>query len=235
MRVAAQPAWVIHARAWRETSLLLEVFTRDHGRVGLVARGVRRERSRTPRGLLQPLQPLLLDWVARGELGTLAAAEAASSPIALDGEGLLAAFYVNELVLRLAARHEALPHAFACYGECLEALVPREGRAWALRRFERDFLADAGYALMLDRRADGAALDAAAAYAYDPDAGPRLWREGSPFARVSGAALLALAVDECPPPGALAELRRLARAVIRHRLGRGLAAWTLASVRPRNG
>ena len=85
MRIETQPAYLLHARPYRETSLLLDAFTRDHGRVGLVARGVRRERSRLPRGLLQPLQPLVLDWVAKGELGTLTGAEAAGMPLPLAG------------------------------------------------------------------------------------------------------------------------------------------------------
>ena len=158
MRIEQQPAYVLHARAYRETSLLLEVFTRDHGRMGVVARGVRRERSRIPRGVLQPLQPLLLDWNAAGDLGSLVGAEAASTPLVLSGEALLSAIYLNELVLRMSGRGDPHPAAFAAYADCLARLAIGAGIGWTLRRFERDLLADLGYALLLDRSAAGAAI-----------------------------------------------------------------------------
>ncbi|HEY0180959.1 MAG TPA: DNA repair protein RecO [Dokdonella sp.] len=232
MHVEQQPAFLLHARAYRETSLLIEAFSRDHGRVGLVARGVRRERSRIPRGVLQPLQPLLLAWVARGELGTLIAAETASAPLALGGDALLAAMYLNELVLRLSGRGDAHAGAFAAYAQCLARLADEADVAWTLRRFERDFLADLGYAPALTLAADGQPIEPDLDYAYDPDSGAVAWRAGSGWPRVRGAALLALARDERPDAERLAELRRLVRAVIRHLLGGDLAAWSLP-LRPR--
>jgi DNA repair protein RecO (recombination protein O) len=228
MRIDQQPAFVLHARPYRETSLLIEAFTRDHGRVGLVARGVRRERSRIPRGALQPLQPLLLDWIARGELGTLTAAEPASAPFPLHGDALLAAIYVNELVLRLSGRNDAHLGAFAAYAECMAGLADGRAMAWTLRRFERDFLADLGYAVALTHTAAGAAVETGVEYAYDPESGAMPWREGSAWPRVDGAALLALHRDEPPPAEQLAQLRRLMRAVIRHLAGGELKAWMLA-------
>jgi DNA repair protein RecO (recombination protein O) len=229
MRIEQQPGYVLHARPYRETSLLLDVFTRDHGRVGLVARGVRRERSRLPRGTLQPLQPLLLDWTAPGELGTLIGAEAASMPFVLAGDALLAAIYVNELVLRLSGRNDAHPAAFVAYAECLARLAGDDRVGWTLRRFERDLLADLGYALVLTQTAAGQAIEPTQDYAYDPEAGPREWHAGSQFALISGAALLALERDEAPPPEQLTQLRRLMRGVIRHNLGGELNAWALSS------
>ena len=89
MRVEQQPGFVLHTRPWRETSLLLEVLSRDFGRVGLVARGVRGARTHTPRALLQPLTPLSLAWSGQGELATLASAEATGTPLALVGEARL--------------------------------------------------------------------------------------------------------------------------------------------------
>lgn len=228
MRVHQQPAYVLHARAWRETSLLLEVFTRDHGRVGLIARGVRRERSRWPRGMLQPLQPLLLDWAGGGELANLSGAEPAGAPLSLPREVLPAAMYVNELVLRLSGRGDAQPRAFVHYGTCLARLHGAEGAAWTLRRFERDFLAELGYGLALEQSADGSALLAETDYGWDPEAGAVAWHEGRRLARVSGAALLALGRDEVPNAAELAQLRRLMRSVIRHLLGGDLQSWALA-------
>jgi len=229
MRIEQQPGFVLHARAWRETSMLVEAFTRDHGRVGLVARGVRSARSRFPRASLQPLQPLLLSWTARGELGTLSGAEQTGTRWVLSGDALLAGMYVNELVLRLSSRNDAHQGAFGAYTECLARLAEQPSIAWTLRRFERDFLADLGYGLMLTHAADGAPIDAEGFYAYLADTGPVAWNEGSSLARVSGRALLALDRDEMPAAAELVELRRLMRSIIRDLLGGELNAWTLSS------
>lgn len=229
MRVDQQPAFILHARPYRETSLMLEVFSREHGRVGLVVRGVRREKTRIPRGLLQPLQPLLLAWIARGELGTLTGVDAASAPLRPGGDALLAAIYVNELVLRLSGRNDPHPPAFDAYAQCLARLVEEPGIAWTLRRFERDFLAGLGYALALTHDAFGEPVEADIDYAYDPDSGVVPWRSGSAWTRVRGEALLALERDECPPPELQVQLRRLVRAVVRHLLGADLNAWALSS------
>ena len=229
MRIDQQPAFILHARPYRETSLLIEAFTREHGRVGLVARGVRCERSRLPRGVLQPLQPLLLDWVARGELGTLTAAETASGPFSMSGDALLAAMYVNELVLRLSGRNDPHVAAFSAYAQCLSRLAEESDIGWTLRRFERDFFADLGYALAMTQSVDGAPIDAEVDYGYDPDAGASAWREGAKFSCVKGAALLALDRDERPTNEELLQLRRLVRAVVRHLLGSELNSWELST------
>jgi DNA repair protein RecO (recombination protein O) len=229
MRIDTQPGFVLHARAWRETSMLVEAFTRDHGRVGLVARGVRSQRSRFPRASLQPLQPLLLGWTMRGELGTLTSAEQTGTRWMLAGEALLAGMYVNELVLRLSSRNDPHLDAFGAYTECLGRLAEESDLAWTLRRFERDFIADLGYALLLTHTADGAAIEPDQTYSYVADAGPMPWRRDSGFPSVGGAALLALERDETPSVAQLAELRRVMRAVIRHLVGGDLNAWTLSA------
>lgn len=230
MRVAAQPAYVLHARAWRETSLLLEAFTRDFGRVGLVARGVRSPRARLPRSLLEPLQALRVDWSGRGELQTLTAVEAAGTPPALRGERLLAALYVNELMVRLTARDDPNPRLFDRYATLLGGLPAAASLAWSLRCFERDVLADLGYAMQLEADAEtGAPLESGADYDYVPELGPvgargEATRGG---VRLRGSALLALARDAAPTEAAdLAALRRLMRALIAAHAGRrGLQSW----------
>ncbi|MGA9342968.1 MAG: DNA repair protein RecO [Rhodanobacteraceae bacterium] len=231
-RIEQQPGYVLHARAYRETSLLLEVLSRDHGRVGLVARGVRRERSRVPRGLLQPLQPLLFAWQARGELGTLTAVESVASPFVFAGDALFAGMYLNELVLRLTARNDAHVAAFDAYADCLAALAEGAAIDWTLRRFERDLLAALGYALALTHAADtGEPVVRGTSYAYDPEAGPLVWRDQPGAFSISGDALLALHRDDMPDRAHLAELRRLVRIVIRHQLAGGtLKAWSMRSL-----
>jgi DNA repair protein RecO (recombination protein O) len=225
-RVEGQPAFVLHAQAYRETSLLVEVFSREHGRTGLIARGVRGARGQPLRAALQPLQPLLLDWAGRGELSRLVSAEAAGAAFAPQGDALLAAFYLNELMVRLLPRNEAMPSLFWRYAQALGALHEGGDWIWQLRRFERDLLAELGYALQLDREAGGErAIDPDAHYRYDPEQGPlRLLRAEN--ASVTGASLLALALDDAPSPEVLRDLRLMMRRVLSHQLGgRELKSW----------
>src|SRR4051812_48007216 len=106
MRVEQQPAFVLHARPYRETSLLVECLTRDHGRIGLVARGVRNERARLQRAQLEPFQRLDLDMILKGELATLRTAEAVGVVMRLTGDAGFAGLYLNELVVRLTGRQD---------------------------------------------------------------------------------------------------------------------------------
>lgn len=228
-RVDAQPAFVLHTRAWRESSLLLDVLSRDHGRVGLVARGVRSARSRTPRSLLQPFAPLQLGWSGRGELATLHATDAVGAALLLSGEALLCALYLNELLVRLIPRNDPHPGVFAAYLETLARLAQGHSPAWTLRRFERDLLGHLGYGLLLDAEADsGEPIQAGVEYAYLLEQGPVRWRGAGDGLKLRGVALLAMAHDEEPDGADLPSLRRLLRALITQRLdGDSLNAWNL--------
>ncbi len=231
--IQSQPGYVLHARAWRETSLLLEVFSRDHGRVGLIARGARGGRAQAQRALLQPLQPLLLSWSGRGSLMNLVQVEATAAALSMQGETLLSAFYLNELLLRLVPRDEPQPDLFWRYAASLGLLTaPEVSLAWELRRFERDLLITLGYGLSLDVDAtDGSSIEPAARYLLDPEHGPRRIRfegvrDSAVTQGVSGSALLALREDQMPSTQDLYELRRCMRTVLRHHLGgRDLHSW----------
>lgn len=227
MRISDQPAWILHARAWRETSLLLEVFSREHGRIGLLARGVRAPRARITRAMLEPFQLLSLDWAGTGELPNLRAAEVIGTAPRYAGDTLLSGLYVNELLARLTARHDPHPELFDRYALLLDELAATASLSWTLRRFERDLLAGLGYGLLLDREADtGASISAESDYDYVPEHGPVPAHKRSGGARVHGAALLALHEDRLPAAGDLAELRRMLRAVIGAHVGEsGLRAW----------
>lgn len=229
MRVEFQPGYILHARAWRETSLLLEAFTRDHGRVGLVARGVRSARARLARSALEPLQPLLLGWSGSGELRTLTAAEPLRNPRALRGDALMSAMYVNELMVRLTVRDDPHSALFERYAVLLDELAEAGSLAWSLRRFERDLLAAMGYALQLETQVEsGLPVEPTQAYDYVPEVGPVVATgSAGSAARVRGSALLALAADAMPgDPEDLAALRRLMRTLIRVHVGdRGLQSW----------
>ena len=129
--------------------LLLEIFSEAHGRVGLVARGVRSAKSRQ-RGDLQPFRPLRLSWSGRGELGTLTGVEADGVAPPLQGPGLYSAFYVNELLVRLLARQDPHPPLYALYRDSLERLARCTDIEPVLRIFEKRLLEEIGYGLLLD-------------------------------------------------------------------------------------
>ena len=225
-------AFVLHARPWRETSLLVEVLGREQGRLGLIARGVQGPKKHILRAALQPLQLIRLDGDLRGELARLVSAEALDAAPQPAGDAMLAAFYLNELVLRLAPRHDPLPDLFDAYARTREHLREREGLAWSLRRFERDLIEALGFGFALDCDGDGEPIDPAARYRLDPEHGPRRLlsdrghRERSQAA--TGRALLALADDMQPSPEDLASLRLPMRSVLSHHLGpRGLKSWEM--------
>lgn len=232
MRITGEHAFVLHARPWRETSLLVEVLSEDHGRLGLVARGVTGPKKQALRAALQPLQYIRLDADPRGELARLMAAEALDTAPRLGGDTMLAGFYLNELVLRLAPRHDPLPDLFQAYAGARERFRHGEGLAWTLRQFERDLLDALGFGFALDQDSDGRAIDPAARYQLDPEQGPRRLLSDRGHAERSaaatGRALLALAANQPPPSEDLASLRLALRGVLAHHLGpRGLKSWEL--------
>jgi DNA repair protein RecO (recombination protein O) len=230
MRIEQQPGYVLHARPYRETSLLLECLTREHGRIGVVARGVRRERSRLQRAQLEPFQRLQLDLLQRGELATLLAVEASGPVQRLTGDAGLAGLYMNELVVRLTGRQDPQAELFDAYARTLQRLARDEPLAWTLRRFERDLLQAIGYALQLDSEAEGgASVLAEAHYHYQAEHGPQ-FAATARAGTVPGRALLALARDEMPDAACLQALRGMMRGLIRFHLGGGeLRAWQVLS------
>jgi DNA repair protein RecO (recombination protein O) len=222
-----EPAFVLHAYPYRETSLIVEAFTAAFGRVAMVARGAKRPRSET-RGLLQAFQPLTLSWAGAGELKTLVKAEWRGGLPLLGGSALLCGFYLNELLLKLVAREDPHPSLFADYADALTALAAESAaaaQATVLRRFEVRLLAALGYGLNLTSEVDsGAPIDPSRMYHYVPDRGPRLHaaryaREPGPRELVvRGATLIALATSTFPDPEAAAEGKRLMREVLDHHL-----------------
>ena len=168
----AQPAFVLHSYPFRETSLVVELFTRDFGRVGVVAKGARRPKS-SLRGVLLAFQPLLVAWSGKGELYTLARAEWHGAYHPLRGLSLICGFYLNELLLKLLARHDAHERLFAAYAATLGTLEPQRDPAGVLRAFEMDLLRELGYAITLDRDVEnGHPIAAEERYTYVVERGP---------------------------------------------------------------
>lgn len=232
MRITAEPAYVLHARNWRETSLLVEVLAENHGRLGLVARGVQGPKKHVLRAALQPLQHIRLEAVQRGELAQLVSAEALDAAPRLTGDAMLAAFYINELVMRLAPRQDPHGDLYRIYGQARERLASDDSLSWSLRRFERDLLESLGSGFDFREDADGSAIDPAARYRIEPEQGPRrLLSDRGRDERsttATGSALLALAADRQPGTEDLASLRLALRGVLVHHLGgRGLKSWEM--------
>ena len=214
-----QHGFVLHAYPYRETSLIVEAFTREFGRVALVARGAKRPRSEL-RGLLQAFQPLLLSWSGQQELKTLLRAEWRGGLPRLGGSALLCGFYLNELLLKLLPREDPHPDLYADYEAALAEFTGNRDQATVLRRFEVRLLAAMGYALPIVRDADtGAPVDPAARYHYAFDRGPR--RDpplaGARLPVVRGTTLIALA-ERYSDAATAAEAKRLMREVLDHYL-----------------
>jgi DNA repair protein RecO (recombination protein O) len=217
-RVSLEPAWILHHYPYRDSSLLLEVFTREHGRIGLIARSARSARGRW-RGQLQILRPLLLSWNLRGELGTLTGAELRGTLEVLPGRQILSACYLNELLLRLMSRHDPHPGLFTAYEAALVSLHVAEEQA--LRVFEKNLLQEIGYGLLLDREADsGEAVAADTLYEYQLERGPvRCGEVQGNGLFVRGASLLALYNNKLNDPQACREVKLLMRAALARYLG----------------
>ncbi len=232
MRVLLQPAFILHRRPYRDTSLLLEAFSREHGRLGLVARGAASSRSRL-KSVLQPFLPLLLSWSGAGDLAALTAAEETERPASLPPAQVLAGLYVNELLVRLLPRQDPLPGLFVAYRALLAELAVATDAEPPLRRFEKRLLEELGYGLNLEREAAGGTpIVAEQRYCYVLDRGPLAADSGWSGVPISGRGLLALRDGLLADPDVLREVKRLTRAALAEQLrGRALKTRELYRVK----
>ncbi len=218
-RVEQHPAFLLHHRPFRDTSLLLDVFSRDHGKIALVARGARSQKSRL-RGVLRPFLPLSLSWVLKSDLGTLTGAELDGGPLSLGGDSLLAGYYANELVLNFVHRHDAQPELFTAYGDAIRALAATSVPAPVLRAFELELLRLSGYELGFAADAStGAELEAGQTYDYRVELGAIPVAKTSGDTVFSGAELIGIREQRFDDPTVLRAAGRLLRHAIRHHLG----------------
>ena len=207
-----QPAFILQQRKYKETSLIIDVLTRDYGRLALVANGVRKTKSKTA-GLLQPFIPLTLSYFGRTELKTLKAVEAAQPLpfLPLSGLALYCGFYVNELVTSFLHPCDPHPEVFACYARCLSGLAEGSKIEAALRIFELELMDAAGYGLQLEYDAiTGQALQPSSNYHFNVEQGP----VAAPDGRFSGKTLQALKLRLFTDPQVLADAKLLMRTVI---------------------
>lgn len=228
-RVEQQPAWVLHTYPWRETSLIVEIFAREHGRVALVAKGARRPHSQL-RGVLLAFQPLWMDWSGGGEVKTLVRAEWQGGQPLLIGRALICGYYLNELLVRLTAREDPHPRLFDAYAEAVRALGRGEPESPILRRFELALLQELGYEAGLAHEGDsGEPVRPEGRYLYIIERGPlrleSLEEEGVNAAALreqpllSGQTLLDMAAGDFSRAETLAQSKQLLRMLINHTLG----------------
>ena len=222
-----QRAYVLHHSAYRDTGRILEVLTREHGRLSLFARGVRGPKAKLA-ALLQPFQPLLVSFSGRSEAPLLTGAEPAGACAALPAASLLGCFYLNELLLKLTTRHDAHPQLFDAYHATLEQLRAGALLERCLRLFEKRLLEEVGYGLDLQPAAAGGGVDPAGWYLFRPAQGLVPTEADAPGA-IAGSSLCSLAQERLVSAAELQDARRLLSLALTHCLeGRPLRTRAVA-------
>lgn len=216
-----QPVFVLHTYPFKETSLVVELFTREFGRISAVAKGARRPRS-AMRGMLQSFQPLLGAWSGKLELKTLHSLEWYAGLLMLQGEALMCGFYLNELLLRLLPREDSHETLFDEYAQTLISLsqAPSDS-ANILRRFELCLLQSLGYAVPLTHNIKNEMVLSEVQYYYVPEMGPVSVRHDyqENGVQLLGKTLLDMANDDYSDVQTQQQSKHLMRLLVAHYLG----------------
>jgi DNA repair protein RecO (recombination protein O) len=219
-RLENELAFVLHSYPFRETSMVVEIFSRQHGRIPLMARGARRPKSAL-RGLLMSFQPLELSWFGKNELRTLHSAEWVGGQPQLQGTALMCGFYLNELLLNLTARDDPHETLFDYYRQTLQRLVHEDDHASTLRCFEKHLLQELGYALLLEHEAgSNKPIDSDRSYHYILERGAIPGENDlSEGLLISGKTLCDIAVDDYTDVNSARQGKQLMRMLLNHHLG----------------
>ena len=218
-RIAGQPGFVLHSYPYKETSLIVDVFSRDHGRIPVVAKGAKRPTSKL-RGVLQTFQPLSLSWSGRAEMRTLIGAEWVGGMLPLEKSALLCGFYLNELLVKLLARDDAHPALFDHYVAALNELAHEQPAPIVLRKFELALLKETGVATNFTVcRTTGEAIDPEQTYVVDPESGARPARAADRWPAVAGKTLLDMEQQNYDDPATQSQSKTLMRFLVAHHLG----------------
>jgi DNA repair protein RecO (recombination protein O) len=220
-----QPVFVLHTYPFKETSLVVELLTREFGRVAAVAKGARRPRS-AMRGMLQSFQPLLATWSGRNELRNLHSLDWNEGLLLLQGQSLMCGFYMNELLLRLLPREDAHEGLFDYYAQTLRELsgnsIKYQDTAITLRRFELKMLQEMGYAVPLEMDEDDAPISALQSYFYIPERGAchlSTKSQQQNGVQLSGKTLLDMAQDQYSDLQTQQQSKQLMRVLLAYYLG----------------
>jgi DNA repair protein RecO (recombination protein O) len=211
-RVWLAPAYVLHQYAYRDTSRIVEVFTAEHGRLTLFARGANGPKSAL-KGVLRPFQRLLVSWSGTSEACQLVSAETDGQTSHLKPQRIMSGFYLNELLLKLTERRDPHPEIFFSYASCLQALCDGEVEEPTLRRFEKRLLHELGYGLELAQTGDGLPVEQNKYYRFAVQSGPELCVADSPGA-IYGQSLADLKAESFGNARSLRDAKRVLRAAI---------------------
>jgi DNA repair protein RecO (recombination protein O) len=218
-RVLGQPSFVLHSYPYKETSLIVDMFTRDHGRIGVVAKGAKRPLSKL-RGVLQTFQPLSISFSGKSELRTLIDADWVGGMLPIEKTALLCGFYLNELLVKLLARDDPHPALFDHYVATLNELAHNEPAQIVLRKFERALLKETGVAADLTRdTGTRARVEPEVGYVVDPERGPRRAQAGDTWPVVSGKTLIDMENEHYGDPQTQAQSKQLMRFLLACQLG----------------
>ena len=193
MKSSVQPAWVLGRRAYRDSSLLVDLLTAENGRISAIVKGAhRKQRGGSYASLMQPFCPILVGLGGKAELKYLSSAENAGVALSLPGERLFSGLYMNELLVRLLPKFDAVPQLFATYGSSLLALSDNQDPEVTLRRFELALFAELGYEIQWHRDDRGQEVSSDRNYLFAHDRGFVETADGETTEVLSGADLMAL-------------------------------------------
>jgi DNA repair protein RecO (recombination protein O) len=220
MKVELTPCYILHRRDYSESSLILEVFSRDHGRINLIAKGAKRNKKQ--QGISHNLyQKYNMSWVAKSELGTLIDIELSSLSDSLKPEVIMTGFYMNEVMLRLLHKHESHPELFDSYDLAIVQLINDVPEQIVLRYYEKTLLQSLGYGVILDHDVQtGEKLVTESDYYYNLDFGPSLSKINSESGiNISGKTLLELDTETLSETKNINEAKTLLRTILNQHLG----------------
>lgn len=217
-RVQSQPGFVLHSYPYKETSLIIDVFSRQYGRVALLAKGAKRPHSQL-RGVLQTFQPLTFSWSGKSELQTLTAAEWVGGMLPLEKNTLLCGFYLNEIITKLIQRDDPQPLLFDEYVATINKLAHAESASIVLRKFELNLLKTAGVVNDLSFcTKEQAPVCSDILYAVDPEAGTRPAQENETGIKIHGKTLLDMQAQDYSDINTQQQSKLLTRSLLAHHL-----------------
>ncbi|MFZ6863084.1 DNA repair protein RecO [Undibacterium sp. Ji67W] len=217
-RVLNQPGFVLHSWPYKETSVIVDVLTRDYGRIALVAKGAKRPHSQL-RSVLQTFQPLQFAWTGKSEIRVLTSAEWVGGMLPLEKSALLCGFYLNELLVKFLVRDEPHPLLFDQYVSTLNQLAHDEPASTVLRQFELSLLRESGLLSDLSFCTSARArVQADVSYVIDPELGarPALQSDAAPV--VSGQTLIDMVDGDYSDPQTQFQSKMLMRSLLAHHL-----------------
>lgn len=220
MKVELTPCYILHRRDYRESSLILEILSREHGRVSLIAKGAKRNKKQ--QGISYSLyQEYLMSWVSKSELGTLIDVELATIMTSMSPKQMMTGFYMNEIILRLLHKHESHPELFDSYNSTVRELSNNNTDQVLIRYFEKILLQSLGYGMIFDQDLNtGNDIVAGVNYYYKLDSGPTSNNHNSGAGiPVSGSTLIGLNNETLTDTKNKNEAKRLLRSLLNQYLG----------------